>query len=116
MKKVILIVFAVFIYSISFCQQKVSIDSVSKFIGDTITVCSKVYGVKVLENETFVNLGARYPESPLALVIFTKDISNFNGTIESLYADKSICVTGVIELYKDKPEMIISSPTQLVIQ
>ncbi len=116
MKKVISLVFAIFIYSYGFCQQNISIDSVSKFIGDTVTVCSKVYGVKALENETFVNLGAEYPKSPLTLVIFTKDISNFNGTIQSLYADKNICVKGVLELYKDKPEIIISSSNQIVIQ
>ncbi len=115
MKKVFSLVFAIFMYYSAFCQQNISIDSVSKFIGDTVTVCSKVYGVKALENESFVNLGAKYPESPLTLVIFTKDLSNFTGTIESLYEDKSICVTGVPELYKDKPEMIISSPTQIVI-
>jgi hypothetical protein len=116
MKKVVSLVFAVFIYSCAICQQKISIDSVSKFIGDSVSICSKVYGVKSLENETFINLGAPYPESPLTLVIFTKDIQNFKATIESLYADKNICVTGVIQLYKNKPEMIVSSPNQIIVQ
>jgi nuclease S1 len=74
------------------------------------------YGVKALENETFVNLGAQYPQSPLTLVIFTKDISNFKGAIDSLYSDKNICVKGVLELYKNKPEMIVSSPAQIITQ
>lgn len=116
MKKGLPLAFAVFIYPTAFCQQKISIDSVSKFIGDTVIVCSGVYGIKALENETFVNLGANYPESPLTLVIFTKDVPNFKETIESLYADKNICVTGVLELYKNKPEMIVTSPAQIVIQ
>ena len=116
MKKILLFAFAISIYSSAFCQNKIPVDSVSKHIGDSVTVCSKVYGVKSLEKVTFINVGAAYPNSPLTIVIFAKDIPNFKGTIESLYADKNICVTGLLKLYKDKPEIIISYPGQILIK
>ena len=116
MKKIILITLAISLYSTAFSQQTVSVDSLSKYIGDTVTVCSKVYSVKVLDKLTFINVGARYPGSPLTLVIFKNDFPKFKGTVESMFADKNICVTDLLQLYKEKTEIIIKDPAQIVIQ
>ena len=116
MKRIILIVVATFISSIAFGQFKISIDSVTKHYGERVTVCSKVYGTKALEKVTFINLGAAYPKSLLTLVIFTKDKSKFKEAPEAMYADKTICVTGELKEYNNKPEIIISSPEQITIQ
>jgi len=64
MKKILSFAIAISIYSVSFCQNKIPVDSVSKHIGETVTVCSKVYGEKSLEKVTFINVGATYPNSP----------------------------------------------------
>jgi DNA/RNA endonuclease YhcR with UshA esterase domain len=116
MKKIFLFVIAILIYSTAFCQNKIPIDSVSKHMGDTVTVCSKVYGVKSLEKVTFINLGTAYPNSPLTIVIFAKDIHNFNGSIESMYDGKNVCVTGILKDFKGKPEIVITKPEEIVIQ
>jgi len=115
MKKIILIAVTSFIYLSAFCQAKISIDSVSHHIGETVTVCSHVYGVKSLEKITFINLGAAYPHSPLTIVILAKDNENFKGSIESLYNDKDICVTGLLKDFNGKPEIIISKPEEITI-
>ena len=54
--KIIIVVVVTFFYSSTFCQAKISVDSVSKHIGETVIVCSKVYGVKALEKVTFINV------------------------------------------------------------
>ena len=74
-----------------------------------------MYGTKALEKVTFINLGAPYPNSLLTLVIFAKDRSNFKEAPEAMYADKSICVNGELKEYNGKPEMIVSSPDQIII-
>src|SRR5665647_2206399 len=110
MKKIILVAIVVFICSTAFCQSKISIDSVANHYGERVTVCSKVYGTKALGKVTFINLGAAYPNSPLTVVIFSKDRSNFKEAPEVMYADKKICVTGMLKEYNGKAEIIVTSP------
>ena len=73
-----------------------------------------VYGVKSLEKVTFINVGAKYPNAPLTIVIFAKDLANFKDTPEKLYGNHSICVTGVLKEYKGKTEIIVSKPDEIV--
>jgi hypothetical protein len=101
---------------ISFGQKSISIDSVKNYLGEKVSVCSKVYGIKSTDKVTFINLGAAYPNSPLTIVIFAKDLVNFKETPSSLYTDKNICVTGTLKDYNGKPEIIISKPDEIAIK
>ena len=75
-----------------------------------------VYGVKALEKVTFINVGSAYPNAPLTLVIFAKDLVNFNDTPAKLYNNKSICVTGTIKDYKGKAEIIVNKQEQIRVE
>lgn len=97
-------------------QIKIPVDSVPKHIGEKVTVCTTVYGVKSLDKLTFINVGAAYPKSPLTLVIFAKDLPNFKTSPETLYSNKQICVTGKLEDYKGKAEIVITSPEEIIVQ
>lgn len=97
-------------------QNKVPVDSVAKYIGEKVTVCTTVYGVKSINNLTFINVGAVYPKSPLTVVIFAKDLPNFKASPEVLYNNKRICVTGKLEDYKGKPEIIVTHPEEIIVQ
>ncbi len=116
MKKLILILITSFFTSTIFCQTKIEIESVNSHIGEKVTVCAKVYGTKALEKVTFLDLGAAYPNSLLSVVIFAKERNNFKEAPDVMYADKNICVTGVIKEYKGKPEIIVSTPGEIEIQ
>jgi DNA/RNA endonuclease YhcR with UshA esterase domain len=109
---------AIFVFSslASFSQSKIPADSAYKHIGETLTICSTVYGVKAMEKVTFINLGSAYPNAPLTLVIFTKDLGNFSDTPQKLYNNKSICVTGIIKEYKGKAEIIVSKQDQIKVK
>jgi len=100
----------------SFGQAKIPADAAAKHIGETVTVCSMVYGVKALEKVTFINVGSAYPNAPLTLVIFAKDLVNFNDTPAKLYNNKSICVTGTIKDYKGKAEIIVNKQEQIRVE
>ena len=86
-----------------------------KYIGKKVTLCSIVYGVKELPNINFINLGARFPDNPLTIVIFSDDKRNFKQGL-GMYDGKSVCVTGVVKEYKGKPEIIITGPQDISIQ
>lgn len=63
-----------------------------------------------------MNVGPEYRGSPLTLVVFKNDIPKFKASLENMYSDKNICVTGLLQLYKEKAEIIITDSRQIVIQ
>lgn len=101
---------------LSAAQTKMPVDSVSKHIGDSVTVCAEVYGIKSLEKLTFINLGSAHPNAPLTVVIFAKDLAAFNGSPELLYGNKKICVSGRLETFKGKTQLVITKPEQIAVQ
>ena len=82
-------------------QKEISIDSVKAHLGEYISVCGKVYGVKELDKIAFINLGAAYPNAPLTLVVFAGDKKKFKKALAA-YDGKDICVKGNITLYQGK--------------
>ncbi len=77
---------------------------------ENVRCCDRVYGVKVLGSLTLVNLGAAYPDQPLTVVL--RGAARDLGTgLEG----KTICVTGKVIAYKEKPEIEVSDPNRIVI-
>jgi DNA/RNA endonuclease YhcR with UshA esterase domain len=116
MRKTILLAAFSTITNILVAQTKLPVDSVSNHIGETVVVCSDVFGVKATETITFINVGAAYPNSPLTVVIFAKNLANFKDTPSSMYENKKICVTGVLIQYKGKTEIEVTKPEEIIIQ
>jgi DNA/RNA endonuclease YhcR with UshA esterase domain len=116
MKEIFLALFVTAFSSAAFCQTEISVDSVAKHLGEKVKICSKVFGTKALDNLTFINVGATYPNSPLTIVILAKDVPNFKEAPGTLYAGKNICVNGLIKEYKGKMEIEVSSPNEIIVQ
>lgn len=100
-------------------QTTITLEEVSKHIGDSVTVCGKVADMRYFETSkdkpTFLNIGAKYPNQQLTLVIWENVRTQFAGKVEDLN-NKDICITGRIILFKEKPEIIIEKPEQIVIK
>jgi S1/P1 Nuclease len=94
---------------------KITAEDAEKYIGKKVIVCSMVYSVKELPNINFINLGARFPDNPLTIVVFPDDKRNFKQGL-GVYDGKNICITGVIKEYKGNPEIIITDPQDISIQ
>jgi hypothetical protein len=105
--------------NMAFGQTAIRLEDVSTHIGDSVTVCGKVSGMRYFENSkdkpTFLNIGGKYPNQQLTVVIWETVRTLFTGKIEGL-ADKDICITGRIILYKERPEIVIDKPEQIVVQ
>jgi len=101
-------------------QQQVSIDSLRQHIGDSVTVCTKIFGGIYLERSngtpTLLNAGAAYPNSPLTIMIGPDARSLFKEAPETFYKDKNVCITGKVILYKEKPEIIIYQEKQIEVK
>jgi|ERR1700691_2795646 len=85
-------------------------------VGQTATICGRVASVKYATTAkgqpTFLNLDKPYPDRVFTAVIWGSDRAAFSYAPESL-EDHRICVTGTIQLYRGKPEVIVSRPNQI---
>ena len=118
MQKLILFLMSICLWQISF-SQTVPLDSVQFYEGKTITVCSKVQSTFLTKGEkktTYINFGKPYPNTTFTAVIFEGDLSKFKYTPSEYLKDKQVCLTGKISIYKDKPQMIVSSEEQIKVE
>jgi hypothetical protein len=60
-------------------------------------------------------MGASYPNQKLTLVLWGEDRKQFNAPPEELFNGQQICVTGKLVMYSKKPEIIITSKSQIKI-
>jgi hypothetical protein len=78
---------------------------------------AKIYGGKYFETAnnkpTLLYVGAHYPDAPLTLVIWTDVRSQFINAPEIFYTGKEEWITGKIELYKNKPQIVIHNANQI---
>ncbi|MBL7700731.1 MAG: hypothetical protein JNM14_00655 [Ferruginibacter sp.] len=119
MKPVIITLLSFFCTIAVSAQTSIKLEDVSKHIGDSVTVCGKVGGMRYFENSknkpTFLNIGANHPNQLLTVVIWETTRALFTSKVEDLM-DKEICITGRIILYKERPEIVIEKPEQIVVQ
>src|SRR5262245_23796958 len=89
------------------------------YLGKTATVCGKVasakYAINTRRKPTFLNLDEPFPKHIFTAVIWDDARSKF-GQPDVELLNKRICVTGSIEEYKSKPEMILRSASQLKVE
>ena len=118
MKCFFLILFIIIGFTSSAQLKEIEIADVSKDVGDSVHVVAQITGVRQLTNSkgqpTFINLGKPYPNHLLTLVIW-EDIRKLITT--ELSEDKLkggiVIVTGVIETFKGKPQIVIENTKQL---
>ena len=118
MKKLLLLITTICFSQTSF-SQTVPLDSVAKYEGKTITVCSKVVGTHVSSGDkknTTLNFGKPFPDNTFSVFISEADLANFKYDPAEFLKDKTICITGVVKIYKDKPEIIVSKEEQIKVQ
>jgi hypothetical protein len=91
-------------------------DEAAKHAGETATVCGLVAGAKfaaqVRGGTTFLDFGKPYPNSTFTALIFASDRAKF-GAPEKTVQGKDFCVTGKIEMYQGKPQIVLKDPQQL---
>lgn len=84
-------------------------------VGETDTVCGIVasvdYAPRIHGQPTVLEFGAHYPNETLLAVIFQSVRPAF-GQLDSRQGQRA-CVTGRIDLYRGKPDIILHDPSQL---
>ena len=118
MKKLLVCAIVIFISRFSF-SQTVPMDSVGKYEGKIITVCAAVTGTHVFSGDkknVALNFGKPFPNHSFTVFINESDLKNFKYDPSEFLKDKNICATGLVKIYKDKPEIIVTKEEQVKIQ
>ena len=87
-----------------------------KHVDENGTICGLVasahFANRTKGQPTFLNLGKPYPNQVFTAVIWGSDRSKF-GSPETSLNGKQVCVTGRIQLYRGKPEIVVRDTNQL---
>ena len=101
--------------------QAISPKDAARYDGKVVTVCGLVSSARYLaestgransHNPTFLNFGGKFPNHDFTAVIFEDNREKF-GEPEKSCLNKNVCVTGKIQIYHDKPEVVLTEPGQL---
>ncbi len=92
-------------------------EDAANHVGDSIKICGKIFGGRFFETSnnspTLLNMGAAFPASPLTVMIPGTVRSRMGYAPEIELKEKNVCVSGKIILYKEKPQVIVYSTSQL---
>ncbi len=81
-------------------------------VGQTVTVKAAVTDVRTLRSGmTFIDIGGQYPDNDFAAVIFASDARKFSN-LDALKG-KTVDISGPVQLYQGKPEIILKAADQL---
>ena len=98
---------------------KIPASAAKDHMNQTGTVCGKVVGTRYLDQSaskiTFLNFDKPYPESPFTAIIQGDDRAKF-GEPEKIYLNKELCVSGKIEEYNKKPQIVLTEASQVKVE
>lgn len=118
-KTVVVITLILLACQVAWAAKPIGIDAKDAFrrIGKKATVCGVVASSKYLKGSgkepTFLNFADTYPKHPFTVVIWGEDRDQFDYAPESLKGE-SICVRGMIEQYKGKPQIVATGQKQIM--
>lgn len=102
-----------------FAQQRLTAADARLHIGQQATVCGTVASVHFASRSkgepTFVNLDKPYPNQIFTILIWGSDRPRF-GNPEQSYSGKRLCVTGLITVYRDVPEVVAHDPAVIKVE
>ncbi|MDD5362116.1 MAG: OB-fold nucleic acid binding domain-containing protein [Ignavibacteria bacterium] len=113
MKRIIVLVFlfALLVSVSAYSQEQVSSKDAKDNIGKTIQVKGKVAAIFVSQKgNTFINFDEKSPNNTFTAAIF----SDTNIDISKIKEGSILTVYGEIKEYKGKPEIVITTPEQII--
>ena len=92
--------------------ETISPADVKAHAGQTVTVEAAISDVHTgRSGVTFIDVGGRYPDADFTAVIFASDATKFPNA--SALGGKTVVISGPVQLYQGRPEIILKSADQL---
>lgn len=110
MKKLFLLFIISAAFTVKASAQTFNADDFKANLRKTKTLCDVVSSIKIFSDTlTLINMGGNYPNQKYTIAVkgnkITLDWANLKG--------KNVCVTGVFEMHKNRPEIVAAQPDQI---
>ena len=94
------------------CKREITSENIQRSVAWSPARTSQT---EVVGAPTFINLDQPYPDQVFTAVNWVEDRAKF-GSPEQRFAGREICVSGVIQMYRGIPEIILRSPSQVEVR
>jgi DNA/RNA endonuclease YhcR with UshA esterase domain len=96
----------------------VSSSQAAQSVGKRVTICGPVadasYQARTSGGPTFLNFDRPYPNHTFVALIWGENRGKFNPPPDQQFGHgKNVCVTGSVVMYRGKPEIVVSDPSQI---
>jgi len=120
MKQIFTLLFVVLLHHFdSNAQTKIPIEDVTKNIGKWVTVCGKIYGIK-LENSKFqrtlLSLGGSETGNKVTVIVNSAEPKGVDGKADETFSGKNVCITGKLARVNGTPELLVNEAADIQIQ
>ena len=113
--KTFLALFAIAALAIAQAPPTYTAAEAAKHVGETAIVKDKVDGFHESgKGNIFLNMGGKYPNQAFTAFIPSGSAGQFANAQQ--YEGKTVSVSGKIQVYKGKPEIIVTAPAQISAQ
>lgn len=100
-------------------MQDINISDIAKHVGDSVRLCAKVHNSRYFQSAinrpTILDVSDSYT-NPLNIIIWDHDRKNFANAPESLYNNKEVCISGLVEVYNNIPQIVIRNRNQITVK
>ena len=104
-----------FFLAVSASAETITPKEAAYYVGEAVTVEGVVSQVSTSKGgTTFINFGGRFPNHKFYAVIFRSNAGQFSG-VHSLQGH-TVAISGTIQMYKGKPQIILKSPDKIAIR
>jgi DNA/RNA endonuclease YhcR with UshA esterase domain len=98
--------------AVALAQPNYPPEEAGKHVGETATVTGRVDGFHQSgKGNIFLNMGGKYPNQAFTAFIPASSAAQFSQAQQ--YEGRTVAVSGKITLYHGKPEIIVTSPSQI---
>jgi TonB family protein len=100
--------------------KRINVKDIGQFIGDSVLFCSKVFNTRYFESSAdkpaLLDLNETFSSQPLNAVVWEQDRKNFSNAPELLYKNKEVCISGVVVLQNNLPQITLHRREQITVK
>lgn len=97
--------------------QLINIKDIGQHIGDSVQFFGKVFSARFFDSSdnkpTVLDINQNYGDKLANIIIWGNERNNFNKEPEKLYIDRDVCISGVVQLNNNIPQIILHNKSQI---
>lgn len=113
MRKLLILICPLFLLSVlSFGQKHIPVDELDKHLGETVTICDKIYSIELpdqVKNYSRIKVGKSTRKNSLFVQITPDMLRKLTDNGKKTIDNKMVCVTGKIILDNGLPQIVVSN-------